>query len=99
MHCLMNDLYGNELYLLVNFFLQSFKLLNTQTMGYKIRKLHDKPKTPYQRLMGSEHIDKKDIGNRYIDKQIFSTFEMKIFSDSRVTFYYEARGITITMNT
>jgi hypothetical protein len=55
----MNDLYGNELYRMVNFFLPSFKLLDKQTMGSKIRKLHDKPKTPYQRLMESEHIDKK----------------------------------------
>ena len=110
----MNDLYGNELYKLVNFFLQTFKLLNKQIMGSKIKKLHAKPNTPYQRLMESEHIDKKnktgfgqyvqkikhiqiteenrakdkkDIGNRYIDKLIFSIFEMKVFSERRVTLW------------
>lgn len=56
---LMNDLYTRELYQLVNFFIPSFKLISKERRGSRIIKKHDKPKTPYQRLLGSEYMDEK----------------------------------------
>src|SRR5512133_529952 len=50
---LMNDLYRSELPLLINFFLPSFKLIDKQREGARVHKLHDAPKTPYQRLSES----------------------------------------------
>lgn len=59
---LLNDLYANELSLFHNFFLPSVKLLDKQRLGSKTRKIHDAPKTPYQRLLESHQLDqsKKD---------------------------------------
>ena len=53
---LMNDLYKNEISLMNNYFLPNTKLIEKQRVESKIFKKHDKPATPYQRLMRSEHI-------------------------------------------
>ncbi len=53
---LMNDLYKNELSLMNNYFLPNTKLIEKQRVESKIFKKHDKPATPYQRLIKSEYI-------------------------------------------
>ncbi|MBI5701494.1 integrase [Candidatus Saganbacteria bacterium] len=53
---LMNDIYKNEWRLLQNFFSPSVKLMTKTRFGAKIKKEHDKPKTPYQRILESEAI-------------------------------------------
>lgn len=54
---LLNDLYTSEWNLYFNFFVPSVKLIQKERIGSKIIKKHDKPKTPFQRLMESKHID------------------------------------------
>jgi len=56
---LLNDLYTSEWNWYFNFFSPSVKLISKERVGSKIIKKHDSPKTPYQRLMESEHMDKK----------------------------------------
>jgi hypothetical protein len=53
---LMNDLYKNEMSRMNNYFLPNTKLTEKQRVESKIVKKHDKPATPYQRLMKSEDI-------------------------------------------
>lgn len=53
---LMNDLYRNELSLLHNYFYPAMKLKDKIRIQSKIKKCYDKPQTPYQRLMASEHV-------------------------------------------
>lgn len=53
---LMNDLYKTEMSQMNNYFLPNTKLTEKQRVESKILKKHDKPATPYQRLMRSEHI-------------------------------------------
>jgi hypothetical protein len=52
----MNDLYENEWRLFHNFYCPSVKLLSKERVGAKTIKKHDEPKTPYQRILESEHI-------------------------------------------
>ena len=52
----LKDLYG-MLRLLVNFFEPSAKLTRTKTEEGKTKKVYDTPKTPYQRVTESEHVD------------------------------------------
>lgn len=52
----LNDFYTNTFHYFVNFFLPSVKLINKQRIGSKIIKKHDSPKTPYQRVLESEHV-------------------------------------------
>jgi hypothetical protein len=65
---LMNDLYRTEWRLFHNFFMPSVKLLEKQRVGSKIVKLIDSPKTPYQRVLESIHID-TDV-KEHLRKQI-----------------------------
>ena len=53
---LMNNLYHNEWSLLHNYYYPSVKLEDKIRIQSKIKKKHQKPLTPYQRLMNSEHI-------------------------------------------
>jgi hypothetical protein len=55
----LNALY--EVYrLYVNHFLPVMKLLDKVRVGRKIKKLYDEPKTPYQRVLDSEHVTPAD---------------------------------------
>jgi hypothetical protein len=53
---LLNDLYRNEWRLFHNFFCPSVKLIAKERIGSKTIKRHDIPRTPYQRIMLSNHI-------------------------------------------
>ena len=53
---LLNDLYSSEWSLYFNFFIPSAKLINKERVGSKIVKKYDKPKTPFQRVLESEHV-------------------------------------------
>ena len=53
----MNDVYRHECSLLHNYFFPTMKLIEKCRIQSKIIKKHDKPQTPYQRIMASEYID------------------------------------------
>jgi len=55
---LLNNLYTKEWRLFHNFFCPSVKLIAKERIGSKTIKHHDSPKTPYQRIMDSPHIQK-----------------------------------------
>lgn len=72
---MLNILYANQWSLFFsegsfgNFFLPSVKLIDKSHEGSKIVKKHDNPKTPYQRLIGSDNVARKT------KKQLKSIFE------------------------
>ncbi|MEW5897533.1 MAG: integrase, partial [Nanoarchaeota archaeon] len=66
---MLNKLYANEWGLFFNLFLPSVKLVDKTRVGSKIVKEHDAPKTPYQRLIGSDKVSRKT------KKQLKSIFE------------------------
>ncbi len=53
---LMNDLLSNEYSLLQNHFMPNAKLITKERLNSKYKKQYDKPMTPYERLMKSEHL-------------------------------------------
>lgn len=74
---LMNDLYKNEISLMNNYFLPNTKLIKKERVESKILKKHDKPATPYQRLMRSKHISdlrQKELTETY---KSLNPFELK----------------------
>lgn len=74
---LMNELYKNEMSQMNNYFLPNTKLTEKQRVESKIIKKHDKPATPYQRLMQSEHISelkKNELTETY---NSLNPFELK----------------------
>lgn len=46
----MNDLYRTELRLMQNLFQPSVKLIRKERIGSKLKRIYDKPKTPFQRV-------------------------------------------------
>ena len=65
---LLNDLYTQEWRLFHNFFCPSVKLIAKERIGSKTIKHHDAPKTPYQRIMESPHI--QESLKRALTKQL-----------------------------
>jgi hypothetical protein len=53
---LLNDLYRNEWRIFHNFFCPSVKLIAKERVGSKTIKRHDIPRTPYQRIILSNHV-------------------------------------------
>jgi hypothetical protein len=53
----MNDLYRNELRLFMNLFMPSVKLLRKERIGSRVKRVYDKPQTPFQRVIASKQGD------------------------------------------
>lgn len=86
---LMNDLYRNEYSRYQNHFIPTMKLVKKEKINSKYRKKYDTPKTPYQRVMESEHVDQatKDrlaqahsLLNPFVLKRTLERKLKKIFS-------------------
>ncbi len=59
---ILNELYG-VLRLYTNFFLPVQKLVRKERIGSKVKKIHDKPKTPYQRILEAGDVE-EDIKDK-----------------------------------
>jgi hypothetical protein len=71
---LMNDLYSTEWRLYFNFFIPSMKLIAKKRVGSKTEKIHDVPKTPYQRTLESKQVSsqvKLNLKKQYNDLNPF----------------------------
>ncbi|MCL0096607.1 hypothetical protein M1N66_03260 [Thermodesulfovibrionales bacterium] len=55
----INDLYRSELRLYKNFFQPVMKLVSKERIGGSLKRKHDTPKTPYQRLIDSGQISEQ----------------------------------------
>jgi len=74
---LMNNLYRNEWRLFHNFFLPSVKLIEKERSGSNTIKKHDKPKTPYQRIMESQYIPKNTKDALTKQLELLNPFELR----------------------
>lgn len=75
---LMNDVYRNECSQLRNFFHPTIKLIDKQRVNAKIVKRFEKtPKTPYQRVMESEHVNQEAKDKLTATFVTLNPFELK----------------------
>jgi len=74
---ILNEMYSNDWSLFFNFFIPSSKLLDKQRQGSKIIKKHDKPKTPFQRLIETKSIPKYRKIELYRIQQNLNPFELQ----------------------
>jgi len=74
---ILNDLYKNELRLFLNFFIPSFKLIEKKRVGSKVIKKHEKPKTPFQRVLECEYVSKEKKQELIELKKKLNPFELK----------------------
>jgi hypothetical protein len=75
---LLNDLYSNEWRLYHNFFLPSVKLIEKDRIRSKIIKKHDKPKTPFQRIMEASSSDVSNYAKHKLTIQFQSLNPFKL---------------------
>ncbi|MEK7772420.1 MAG: integrase [Pseudomonadota bacterium] len=59
----MNDLYRNELRIFMNLFIPSIKLLRKERIGSKLKRVYEKPKTPFERVMESKMGDPQRVAD------------------------------------
>lgn len=83
---LLNDLYKNEWRLYHNFFLPSVKLIEKERIRSKLIKKHDKPKTPYQRVLEASSADVSNHAKHKLTLQFESLnpFELKKIIDRKI---------------
>jgi len=74
---LMNAFYKFEFSLFHNFFLPSSKLLEKRRVGSRTIKILDKPKTPYQRILESQHIDQRTKSMLKSQYQLLNPFDLR----------------------
>ena len=84
---LLNDLYKNEWRLYHNFFLPSVKLINKERIRSQVIKKHDKPQTPYQRVLQADTLDVSNTVKRKLTQQFqyLNPFILKKFIDKKIT--------------
>jgi hypothetical protein len=56
---LINDLYRNEWRALQNFFFATMRLISKSREGGRLRRCHDRPRTPYERLLESSKVSEE----------------------------------------
>ena len=83
---LLNDLYKNEWRLYHNFFLPSVKLIEKERIRSKVIKKHDKPKTPYQRVLEADSSDVSAQNKHKLTQQLeyLNPFELKKIIDKKI---------------
>ncbi len=83
---LLNDLYKNEWRFYHNFFLPSVKLIEKERIHSKVIKKHDKPKTPYQRVLQADSIDVPNSIKQNLTKQLeyLNPFALKKIIDAKI---------------
>jgi hypothetical protein len=81
---MMNDLYKNEWRFYHNFFIPSVKLVGKHRDGSRMIKRHDKPKTPFQRVLDSSYVKNK---TKHALREFFKTlnpFKLKRTIDEKI---------------
>ena len=58
---LLNDLYRNELRLMMNLFQPSVKLLRKERVGSRLKRVYDAARTPLERLQAHPEADREVI--------------------------------------
>ena len=87
----MNDLYRNELCWFMNFFQPSVKLIKKIRIGSKIKRIYDKPKTPFQRLCECKNANPVKVAELKKLMQSLNPFELSKTIDIKLNRIYEMR--------
>jgi hypothetical protein len=84
---IMNEIYRTFWNPLLNFFTPNLKLIKKERIGSKIKKTYDKPKTPYQRLMDSNHLSPKQRADLKDKIKTKNPFYLKEQLESRLKIF------------
>jgi hypothetical protein len=85
----MNDLYRNELRLFQNLFQPSVKLVKKVHIGSRLKRLYDKPKTPFQRVCESPQADPIKVAPLKKLQESLDPFELSKTIDQELERIYQ----------
>ena len=85
---MMNDIYKRLWNPIWNFFTSVMKLKTKTRIGAKVIKIYDDPKTPYQRLIESTHLDEKQLAKLQERFKILNPFELKKELDEKLKWFF-----------
>jgi hypothetical protein len=80
----MNDVYRNEWSDLLNYYYPSMKLTEKTKINSKYKRKHDKPLTPFQRLINSEQLDSNTIAKLEQKFKSMNPFQLKKQMDGKL---------------
>jgi hypothetical protein len=90
---LMNDLYAQEWSQFTNHFKPTFKLLKREKKGSKTTRVYEKrPKTPYQRLLDSQHIAEANKARLRTEHEQLNPFELKKCIERKLKNFFTVLG-------
>jgi hypothetical protein len=72
----MNDLYANEIRLLLNYFHTSVQLVEKRRIGSRVQRHYDPPMTPLDRLVAKQLVDAATAGKLLAHRQSLNPFEL-----------------------
>lgn len=87
----INDLYRNELRWFQNFFQPSVKLVKKIRIGSKIKRIYDKPKTPFQRVCECKNINPIKVAELKELSLSLDPFELSKTIDKKLDKIYQMR--------
>ena len=89
---LLNNLYTKEWRLFHNFFCPSVKLISKERIGSKNIKRHDPPKTPYQMIMESPHIQNAAKLSLSIQLETLNPFLLRKTMDTKMKIIFSVNN-------
>ncbi len=95
---MMNELYWNEWSLYQNHFCPAMKLKEKIKINSRYKKKYDAPKTPYQRLLESEHIADETKEVLRAKHKLLNPFELKRIIDQKVKHILQVVSVTSSMS-
>lgn len=85
----MNDLYQNELRLFQNLFQPSVKLVRKERVGSKLKRVYDKPKTPFERVCACPQADPLKVRELKKLLEFLDPFELLKTIDQKLNRIYQ----------
>ena len=85
---LMNDIYKRLWNPIWNFFTPVMKLKTKTRIGAKVIKVYDDPKTPYQRLIESTHLEDQELTKLQEKFKRLNPFELKRELDEKLKWFF-----------
>jgi hypothetical protein len=90
---LMNDLYAREWSQFTNHFKPTFKLLKREKRGSKTIRIYEpRPRTPYERLLGSPHVEEAMKNKLRQTHALLDPFELKIGIERKLKNFFTVLG-------
>jgi transposase InsO family protein len=84
----INDLYRHELRLWLNLFLPSVKLLKKVRVGSKVRRVYDRPRTPFERVQAWPQADREQVARLEELRKRLDPFQLAATIDRKLDRIY-----------